>query len=278
MNDSTQGDYWYRTIAKTYNSEQRKNWYSEAAVAYDRHRPRYPQSICDRVAQLAQLNSSSSILEIGCGPGIATLEFARRGCSLVSLEPSEAAGELARRNCQQYPNVRIINSTFEQWQPETTKFDAVLAATSFHWLTPEIRYQKTAVVLKDRGFLILLWNTPPQPDIEVCQAMESAYQAHAPSLKISEQIATYQENLHQIGEAVIKSGYFHNLVSDSLVSQVTYSVDSYIGMLSTLSPYIMLEAQQRHALFTDLKQVLQENYGANLALSYFSMFQVGEKL
>ncbi|GAB4536119.1 MAG: class I SAM-dependent methyltransferase [Pleurocapsa sp.] len=278
MNNSNQGDYWYRTIAKTYSLKQRQNWYSEAAAAYDRHRPRYPQSICDRAVELTQLNSSSTILEIGCGPGIATLEFAKRGYSLVSLEPSEAACKLARRNCQKYPKVRIINATFEQWQPKTSKFDAVLAATSFHWLAPEIRYQKTAAVLKDQGFLVLLWNTPPQPDVEVCRAMESAYQRHAPSLKISEQIATYQENLHQIGEAVIKSGYFHQLISDYLICEVTYSVDSYIGMLSTLSPYIMLEAKQRNALFADLKQVLHENYGSNLALSYCSMFQVAQKL
>ena len=276
MKDSGRSNDWYPTISKTYNSRQRANWYSEAAQAYDRHRPRYPQEICDRTIELSRLQDAAKVLEIGCGPGIATVEFARRGFFIVSLEPSAAAWELAKNNCQQYQNVKVINTTFEAYTLETT-FDAVVAATSFHWLAPEIRYQKTAAALKDGGFLILLWNTPPQPNETVCQCMEAAYQSHAPELKIAEQIAIYRQNLERIGEAVINSGYFENLVADYVVCDVTYSVESYIGMLSTLSPYIMLQAERREALFAELKQVLTDNYGGNLALSYLSLFQVARK-
>ena len=78
---------------------------------------------------------------------------------MVGLEPSQDACQLAQLNCAAYPQVKVINTTFEEWELGSNKFNAVLAATSFHWITPEIRYQKSAEALQDNGYLILLWNT-----------------------------------------------------------------------------------------------------------------------
>ena len=68
--------------------EQRKHWYSPAAKAYYQARPRYSRAIIDRVVALTQLDVSSSILELGCGPAIATVDFAAFGCQLVGIEPN----------------------------------------------------------------------------------------------------------------------------------------------------------------------------------------------
>ncbi|MEG4632792.1 hypothetical protein QUB56_24925 [Microcoleus sp. AR_TQ3_B6] len=57
--------------------EPRRSWYSAAATAYNRVRPRYPADLIQRAIELAQLPPKAKILEIGCGPGIATVEFAR---------------------------------------------------------------------------------------------------------------------------------------------------------------------------------------------------------
>ncbi len=161
---------------------QKKTWYSPVADAYDRARPRYPEGIIDRAVELAGLPTNAKILEIGCGPGTATTAFARRGFSMVGLEPGPESCQLARQNCERYPDVEIVNTTFEEWEPGTKKFDAVLAASSFHWVSSEVGYPKAAGVLKDGGALILLWNTPPQPDHEVYRVLNEVYEARAPSL------------------------------------------------------------------------------------------------
>jgi SAM-dependent methyltransferase len=264
-------------LANIYRCPKKKSWYNQVAATYDRTRPRYPAMLINRVVKLAQFQSKANILEIGCGPGIATTEFAKLGLSMVCLEPSQSACELARSHCADYPDVEIINTTFEEWDLEIKKFDAILAATSLHWVDPEIRYQKTAAALKDRGLLILLWNTPPQPSYEIHQMLAEVYQAYAPSLAKYEQSETHQRNLSHIGQAVINSGYFEDLVSEKFVCELTYSVDDYLALLSTLSPYIRLESQQRNSLFVGLKKVLQNNYGDRLHLSYLSVFQIAQK-
>jgi SAM-dependent methyltransferase len=193
---------WYSEVAATYTSgylalstsKQRKNWYSEVADAYNKTRPRYPQELICRAVEVAQLPSDAIILEVGCGPGIATIPFAQLGFSMVCLEPSQEACQLARQNCEQYPAVEITNTTFEEWELETKRFNAVLAATSFHWVSPEIGYSKAADALQDNGSLILLWNMTPQPPYEVYQMLNEVYQTHAPSLARYEDRETQEKS------------------------------------------------------------------------------------
>ncbi|AOX02630.1 methyltransferase [Moorena producens PAL-8-15-08-1] len=258
--------------------EEKKTWYSSVAEAYDQARPRYPQQLINRAVELAQLPSDGIILEVGCGPGIATKPFADLGFSIVAIEPSQESCQLARHNCSQYPDVELINTTFEEWQLETGKFHAVLAATSFHWVSKQIRYQKTADALKDNGFMILLWNTPPQPNHEVCQLLNQVYQTYAPSLKPYEEIETHQQNLSKMAETVINSGKFQDLVSEQLVCDVTYSLDNYLALLSSLSAYIALDPQQRESLFQGVKEILELEVGNSLETSYLSVLQIAKKI
>ena len=78
--------------------ETRKNWYSHVAETYNKFRPRYPQEIINGAVEVAQLSSKANILELGCGPGNATLAFAQLGFSMICLEPNLAACNLARKN------------------------------------------------------------------------------------------------------------------------------------------------------------------------------------
>jgi hypothetical protein len=68
----------------------------------------------------------------------------------------------------------------------------------------------------------------------------------------------------------VKSFFFCLL---STIPQQVY----YLTLLSTLSPYIRLTAQQRDTLFTQLQQRLENHYGNQLELSYLSMMQITRK-
>ncbi|MEO0409917.1 MAG: SAM-dependent methyltransferase, partial [Cyanobacteria bacterium P01_A01_bin.135] len=52
--------------------DQRRRWYSPAAEAYHQVRPRYPRALLQRVTALTKLSDRTQLLEIGCGPAIAT--------------------------------------------------------------------------------------------------------------------------------------------------------------------------------------------------------------
>lgn len=279
MSDRQEWDAEVSSLLKNiYRCADKYSWYSSVAEAYNRTRPRYPAKIWAFVEEIAQLNPSKSVLEIGCGPGIASVDLAKFGVNLKCLEPSPTACAIARRNCKAYPLVDVENITFEEWDLAEQKFDLVVATTSYHWLAPEIRNQKTAAALKKGGLLILMWNTPPQPSYEVHQSLAEVYQTFAPELAKYEPHQNHEQNLAKIGQEVIDSGYFGNLVAEKVVSQVNYTVEDYLTLLTTLSPYIRLEAQQRKLLIAELQRVLKQNYGSSLELKYLSLVQIAQQV
>lgn len=250
--------------------EQRKRWYSDAAQAYAEARPRYPQALIDRSIDRAQLDANSAILELGCGPAIATSDFATLGCQVEGIEPNPDFYQLARQVCRAYPNVRLHNCTFEEWALPPQKFDAIVAATSFHWISPNIAYPKSVAALHPEGHLILLWNKELQPQYEVYEQLSAAYQIHAPTVdRAYEDASTQIAILDRLGQMAIDSGYFKDLVTEWVEVKVEYPIDRYLLLLTTYSNHLRLPPQQQQALSNGLRQVLNRN-GDTIELSYVS--------
>lgn len=271
---------WYQNFAANYTSQQRKDWYSGVADEYEQARPSYPQELINSAVEIAKLPQNAIILELGCGPGKATTAFAEKGFSMICLEPSQAASEIAKRNCANYPNVEIVNTSFEEYLLDNKHFDAVLAANAWHWMPPEIKYKKAAEALKDHGNLILLWNLTPQLPYKVYQAIdEEVYQIQAPDLALVkyENRETQEEILEALGQNVLDSGLFNNLSKQVVLCEDTYSIDRYLMLLNTGSNYRVLEPQQKENVFNGLREVLSR-HGASVPVSYLAAVQVAQKI
>jgi SAM-dependent methyltransferase len=253
--------------------EQRRTWYSPVADVYYNARPHYPKELIDRSVALAQLSSDASILEVGCGPGNATGAFAQFGFSMTCIEPNQDFCRLAQQNCDRYAKVKICNTSFEEWELEAKQFNAVLFANAFHWMPPEIKYTKAASAMCDNGFLILLWNLTPELKYEVYQAIEEVYQAYAPSLVRYEGAQIQGEILRGFGQEILDSNYFKELVVEQTACEVTYSIDDYLKLLSTLR---RLEPQAKELLFAGLREKL-EKFGDSVQLSFLSAVHVARK-
>lgn len=177
------------------------------------------------------------------------------------VEPSPAACELARQTCADYDAVTVTNSTFEAFALKDKKFDAVLAATSFHWISPAIACQKSAAALKPEGSLILLWATPPQPNEALCHYLQPVYEHHSLADKIRYQWwqrAYYQTNFEKFANIIGTSPWFSHTAVEIFEHRSTYSIEKYIALLTTLSDYIALPDDTRGQLLSDLAARLAE--------------------
>lgn len=272
MPDNNEILNWYQIF--TPEPAQRNNWYGNVAQTYDRVRPKYTQAFLERVIQLAVISPPDRILEIGCGPGTATISLARMGFSVVALEPSLATCNLARQNLAQFPNVQIINSNFEQWQPGEQKFEAIVAATSWHWVAPASKYHKAASLLKDNGSLILFWNTGMQPTREMFEHLTDLFIRYLPTFANYKDSETELEELSIFADEAIDSGLFSNLRTESQVNEVDYPIDDYLQLLTTYSPCIALAPDRRSELLDNLRARLAQIFGNQMPLSYQSVFQI----
>jgi len=263
-NGTTNWSAWYNDFDKNYSPEKRRQWYSAAAQAYSWARPHYPNSLVDLSLKKAKLKSGHSVLEIGCGPGIATQSFAAKGLVMQSVEPSPAACELARENCKAYDTLTITNTTFEEFPLAGRQYDAVLAATSFHWVSPDVACQKSAAALKPNGSLILLWATPPQPNAELSEFLQPIYEQHQLTDKIRYQWRGqdyYQANFEEFARLVGHSGLFAHTKVEIETHHSRYSIEKYLALLSTLSDYIALPEERRKNLLVALATRLEARYG-----------------
>jgi len=131
--------------------------FDDVADLYDVARPSYPPELVEAVRSAFQ-GTQSRTLEIGCGTGQATLPFARQGCRITALEPGQRLAKLAAKNLAAFPLVDIQATSFEDWSVAEGQFDLVMSATAFHWVSPEVRYAKSAQALTEDGWLALFWN------------------------------------------------------------------------------------------------------------------------
>ncbi|NJO18835.1 MAG: SAM-dependent methyltransferase, partial [Spirulinaceae cyanobacterium RM2_2_10] len=163
---------------------------------------------------------------------------------------------------------------FETWPLEAAAFDAVLAATSWHWIPAAISYPKAAAALKPDGRLILLWNKQLQPAAEIYRALQPAYERHAPHLFYYESPDAQLAAMQDLGAMVLASGHFGDLQAGHTWQQVDYAVEDYLALLTTYSPYLELAAPTRTALLADLRAMLLAVEGDRLKLTYLSAYQV----
>ena len=129
---------------------------------------------------LSRIASEGRILEIGCGPGNATLSFAARGYTILGIELGERLAALAAKNCRAYPGVTILNLAFEDWPLDEGAFDLALAADAFHWIPPEIGYPKVARALKASGSAAFFWSVPVDPETDWSRTIDRVYHDTAP--------------------------------------------------------------------------------------------------
>jgi len=99
------------------------------AAVYARWRPGYPQSVFD--ALLAALDGPRHhAIDLGAGSGQATKDLAKFFDRVTAVEPD------AQMSAQFSPpeNVAIVNFSAENVTFHADSADAVIAATSFHWM------------------------------------------------------------------------------------------------------------------------------------------------
>ena len=130
--------------------------FDEIAAEYDRRRPAYPDELIDQACRVAGIRSGDHVLEVGCGSGQLTRGLVARGLHVTAVEPGTSLIELARQNLEGAGEVDYVNAQFEDAPLPREQFQAVFSASAFHWIDPEVSWQKAADVLVPGGTLALV--------------------------------------------------------------------------------------------------------------------------
>jgi SAM-dependent methyltransferase len=251
--------------------------FEEFADLYNESRPSYPEQLVEDVISLAKIPKGGRVLEIGCGPGNATIAFAKCGFEILAVELGTKLSAYAKQNCQAYPKVSILNMAFEDWPVEAGRFDLAISADAFHWVQPEVGYPMVKSALKPSGKLAFFWNSPNEIDTEISDELTQVYRSGAPQAEKPEGSFTAEWMIETISEVIAQSGCFSDVMIKSYPVTETLSVDHYIENLWTYSSHRSLDQRTRERLYDGIRKVLEKFGGKITTTRQVILFMAGKK-
>lgn len=234
--------------------------FDTVAAEYDAHRPGYPDELVDRAC--ADLAAGDPVLEVGCGTGQLTRSLAARGLNVTAVDPGSRLLTLA---AEKVDGVRFLNAPFEGMELGDDQFRAVLSASAFHWIDPDVSWSRAAGALSPGGTLALLHHCGVAADDDQ-EAQMAAVRRVAPEIAagwptprpldmilagIEERRANISEVWSWVGQYDLgrPAGRLFGDVGAAAVPVVReHTAAELIALLRTLSPYHRLTAEQQAAL------------------------------
>jgi SAM-dependent methyltransferase len=261
--------------------------FDEVAVEYDRSRPGYPRELIEEACALAGLERGDRVLEVGCGSGQLTRDLLAAGLDVVAVEPGAQLLSLAAGNLEDAGEVTFVNAQFEDAQLPSGHFRAVFAASSFHWIDPEISWAKVTEVLAPGGTLALMQHCglEEQRSLDDQQALLSTLARIAPELAASwpayrdlpsllEGVEQRRENVSEVwawvGSHDLARPEAGRLFKDVQVvavpSLVEQTAEELNALFCTISAYSRLSPRQRQEIESEFV-ALQEQLGRRIRSS-----------
>jgi SAM-dependent methyltransferase len=259
-----------RRLRKTFN---------EDADLYDRARPGYPPRLFDDLAAPpAGIGAGSRVLEIGCGTGQATVPLAERGCRITAVELGAGMAAVARRNLARYQTVEVVTAAFEEWPLPPEPFDAVVAATAFHWIDPAVRMVKAADALRIGGVLATVATHHVAGGSEEFFAeVQSCYERFDPSTPPGMRLRRAEE-IPQDREETDRSDRFGPAVFHRYQRDITYSAQEYLAVLGTYSGHRALDPAARDGLLECVRRLIDNRHGGRITKRYLTELRLAQRM
>jgi SAM-dependent methyltransferase len=225
------------------------------AELYQACRPGYPGHLVEFVVATAGLDASSTVLEVGCGTGQLTERLAGFSFALTAIDigPSMIAaariGSLA---------VSFQVCSFENLAAADASVDLVISSAAFHWVDPEVRFAKSARLLRPGGWLALL-GVDERYDDPFGRALAGMWAARGDTSG-----AWVTQGVD--ADVIAGTGLFGDPVCRADKQRITRSADEVIGVENTRATSLSWPEDIRREFTEELRQHLGSQAEAHLTL------------
>jgi SAM-dependent methyltransferase len=233
--------------------------FDESPEIYERARPLYPEQMWDELFSL--LPATPSVLEIGPGTGKATGALLVRGARVVACEPGR---NLARylRNKFDTATLEVRNEGFEASSPDLADYDAVVAATSFHWVDPLVRVRMAHAALRPGGILAVIDTNQVESEADrgYFAASQPIYDRYFPGDPSPAPILAGRNVIPQAFGEIREAGLFESVELRRYDWDQRYSTAAYIDLVRSYSGTAQMEAGRREAFLAELADFIERDY------------------
>jgi hypothetical protein len=156
-----------------------------------------------------------------------------------------------------------VQAAFEDLPPDSS-YDLVYSAAALHWTKPEGRWARMAALVRPGG-VFASFGVPIQ--LAEPALKEAVRAARAPYLENdgvpSPDGTPADRPMQWPGTELQQSEWFTDVRQSVIERRQTMSAHEYIGQLSTVSAYVMLQPADRDQVFRQTLQALPETVELN---------------
>jgi ubiquinone/menaquinone biosynthesis C-methylase UbiE len=237
---------------------RQRTLFDSVAKLYDDTRPGYPAELVEFLAATAGLGPGSSVLEVGCGTGQLTKDLAPYRFDLTAIDIGPAMIATARHDLADAA-VSFQACSFEDFAAADSSFDLIVSATAFHWIDPEVRFRKSARLLRPGGWLALI-NTGEHYDDPLGTALRSMWIAR------SEDTAWSVRKPPDDADAILGCGLFGEPARRAIQRRASMSAEIVVGVENTRAVTLSWPADVREAFTAELRGHLRSLAEVRLTL------------
>ena len=135
-----------------------KKRFSSRVENYIKYRPSYPKEIIGFLKEKEILSTSSVIADIGSGTGILSKIFLMEGNLVYGVEPNVDMRNAGNIFLKKFSNFVSINGSAENTTLDQKLIDIIIAGQAFHWFNLEKAKLEFLRILKQNGWVVLIWN------------------------------------------------------------------------------------------------------------------------
>ncbi len=132
--------------------------FSNRVENYVKYRPNYPKEVLDLFVSEMNLQTSSVIADVGSGTGISARVFLENGSTVFGVEPNALMRAAAEKFLTDFSKFKSVNGTAENTTLADKSVDSVVSAQAFHWFDRAKTRKEFRRILKNKGFVALIWN------------------------------------------------------------------------------------------------------------------------
>jgi SAM-dependent methyltransferase len=168
----------------------------------------------------------------------------------------------------------VVNAAFESWPLPAERFDAVVAATAFHWIDPAVRVSKTAGALRPGGALAVISTHHVAGGSQRFFAdVQRCYERWDPATPTGLRLPSADDVPNGL-EEIEAGGRFGDPAFRRYEHEIAYSAAEYRDLLLTYSGHRAMEPDARHGLLACIERLIDEQYGGRIAKRYMNELAV----
>jgi SAM-dependent methyltransferase len=203
------------------------------------------------------------LVEIGPGTGQATKPLAQRGFDITAVELGTNMADVARRELQEFLAVKVVTGAFEDVELPSNAYDLVYAATAFHWVPADVRFQKPYDLLRSSGHLAVIRgeDVSDENGDEFFRASQPIYDEYTSDGDSS----TYRlPRVDDLQAAEVDARLFEQAYFNAFPKLHSFTAAEYTALLGTYSGQLAMPADKRHAFLHEIAELIDGEFGGKI--------------